>query len=75
MPIWSVQDSDGNDETIEAGLVATEGGALVALTDDGLLSRAWAPGRWRDVRRICGAALPDPADGDGDRTLVGLPRR
>jgi hypothetical protein len=28
MPIWAVQDSDGRDETIEAGLVATEGGAL-----------------------------------------------
>ncbi|NYJ08565.1 hypothetical protein [Petropleomorpha daqingensis] len=76
MPIWSVQDTQGVDETIEAGLVATEGGALVALTDDGLLLRAWAPGHWRDVRRISSA----PADEDDDSVpgtgfLVGLPRR
>ncbi len=33
MPIWSVQITDGGDEKIEAGLLATEGGAQVALSD------------------------------------------
>ena len=79
MPIWSVQDTQGGDETIEAGLVATEGGALVALTDDGLLSRAWAPGHWRDVRRLCDASGPAPGAEDdsvpSDGILGGLPRR
>jgi hypothetical protein len=78
MPTWTVQDSEGRDETIEAGLVATEGGALVALSDDGLLTRAWAPGHWRGARRIGDVSLPDSTDEDdeaGDRVLVGLPRR
>ena len=79
MPTWSVQESDGRDEMIEAGLVATEGGALVALTDDGLLSRAWAPGHWRSVRRLCDAGRTEAADEDAgmpaEGILLGLPRR
>jgi hypothetical protein len=77
MPIWTVQSTDGGDEEIEAGLLATESGALVALTEDGLLTRAWAPGQWRTVRQATGVR-PHPAPRrpkDQDDLLVGLPRR
>jgi hypothetical protein len=76
MPIWTVQVTDGGDEEIEAGLLATESGALVALTEDGLLTRAWAPGQWRTVRQV-GGVDPHPAgrSDEEDELLVGLPRR
>jgi hypothetical protein len=51
-PIWTVQSGDGEDERIEGGLLTTDGGALVALSEEGLLVRAWAPGQWRMVRRL-----------------------
>ena len=75
MPIWTVQVAGGEDETVEAGLVATEGGALVALSDDGLLARAWAPGQWRSVRRVAEEATQRPRRTGQDPVLVGLPRR
>lgn len=70
MPIWTVQDVTGEVETIEAELLATEGGALVALGDDGLLARAWGSGSWRSVRLVDATDI-EPAD----PVLVGLPRR
>jgi len=75
MPVWTVQVAGVEDEIVEAGLVATEGGALVALSEDGLMVRAWAPGQWRTVRYMCGADA-DPADQaqDQDDALVGLDR-
>ncbi|SDC74549.1 hypothetical protein SAMN05660690_2383 [Geodermatophilus telluris] len=73
MPIWTVQTTGGEDVEVEAGLLATESGALVALADDGLLTRAWAPGQWRTVRQVSDAG-PRPADRSEDEVLVGLPR-
>ena len=37
----------GEDEVVDAGMLVTDGGALVAFTEDGLMVRAWAPGEWR----------------------------
>ena len=82
MPLWTVQLTDGEDEEVEAGLLATEGGALVALSDDGLMVRAWAPGRWQTVRQVTGADA-HPAGRDRgkaghrqgrDAILIDLPR-
>jgi len=76
MPIWTVQGTDGGDEQVEAGLLATESGALVALSEDGLLTRAWAPGQWRTVRQVSGVGTRAPGRADDeDPVLVGLPRR
>ena len=35
MPVWTVQSADGEDKQVRAGLLATEGGTLVALDDEG----------------------------------------
>ncbi len=76
MPIWTVQAADGEDEKIEAGLLATESGALVALSEDGLLTRAWGPGQWRTVRQVTGVdAHPANQSEEKDKPLVGLPHR
>ncbi len=76
MPIWTVQITDGEDERIEAGLLATQGGALVALSEDGLLTRAWAPGQWRTVRQVTGVdAHPASQSNEQGKLLIGLPRR
>ncbi|MGY1608138.1 MULTISPECIES: hypothetical protein [unclassified Geodermatophilus] len=76
MPIWTVQTTGGEDERVEAGLLATESGALVALSDDGLLTRAWAPGQWRAVRQVTdGDTRPSRRPAEQDEVLVGLPRR
>ncbi|MBM7805217.1 hypothetical protein JOD57_001054 [Geodermatophilus bullaregiensis] len=76
MPIWTVQSTDGGDEKIEAGLLATESGALVALSEDGLLTRAWAPGQWRTVRQVTGVDThPARQTNEADELLIGLPRR
>ncbi len=71
MPVWSVQIMDGEDEWVEAGLLATESGVLVALSDEGLVVRAWAPGEWRTVRQV--DVEPHPR-ARRDNVLVGLPR-
>lgn len=75
MPIWTVQSTDGGDEEVEAGLLATESGALVALTEDGLLTRAWAPGQWRTVRQATGRGPLRARRSEEDDLLIGLPRR
>ncbi|WP_369258774.1 hypothetical protein [Geodermatophilus amargosae] len=76
MPIWTVRITEGGDEEIEAGLLATESGALVALSEDGLLTRAWAPGQWQTVRQVTGVdAHPASRPDDEDAFLIGLPRR
>jgi len=76
MPIWTVRTTGGEDEEIEAGLLATESGALVALSQDGLLTRAWAPGQWRTVRQLADAASHHPVSrvDEEDALLIGLPR-
>ena len=73
MPVWNVQTDDGADERVEAGLLATEGGSLVALSDEGLMIRAWAPGCWRTAQHVA-AADERPAGSGRDAVLVGLPR-
>ncbi|HEX2076006.1 MAG TPA: hypothetical protein VHF92_19680 [Geodermatophilus sp.] len=72
MPVWSVQIMEGEDEWVEAGLLATESGVLVALSDEGLVVRAWAPGEWRTVRQVDGVE-PHPR-ARRENVLVGLPR-
>ena len=74
MPIWTIQISDGEEKRIEAGLLATESGALVALTDDGLLTRAWAPGQWRTVRQVTEVDVHPVSRVDEEALLIGLPR-
>jgi hypothetical protein len=73
MPIWTVRTTGGEDEEIEAGLLATESGALVALSQDGLLTRAWAPGQWRTVRQVADVGGHHSVD-EEDALLIGLPR-
>ncbi|SDM11259.1 hypothetical protein SAMN05660642_01705 [Geodermatophilus siccatus] len=76
MPIWTVQVTDREDETIEAGLLTTESGPLVALSEDGLLTRAWAPGQWRAVRQLTGVhAHPANRSDETDTLLSGRPCR
>ena len=75
MPVWTVQIAGGEVETVAAELLATECGSLVALSADGMLLRAWAPGQWRTVRHV-EVEHTDPFDhvrGE-DRVLIGLPR-
>lgn len=52
MPVWTIQSTGGDEEWVEAGMLATESGALVALSLDGLILRAWAPGQWLTVRHV-----------------------
>src|SRR5947209_20525151 len=54
MPIWTVQVVDGEDERVDADLLGTDGGALVALSEEGLMLRAWAAGHWQTVRLLTG---------------------
>jgi hypothetical protein len=75
MPMWTVRTADGEDERIEAELLATDGGALVALSEAGLLLSAWAPGQWRRVRHVTGAGAPPAGRADDEgRALVGVAR-
>ena len=76
MPIWTVGTTKGQDERVEADLLTTEGGALLALSDDGLLLRAWAPGQWRTVGHVTGRdAHPAGTGHTHGPVVVGLPRR
>ena len=52
MPAWTVQVADDHDERVEAEMLATEAGALIAFSEEGLVLRAWAPGQWRTVRNL-----------------------
>jgi hypothetical protein len=74
--MWTVGRADGVDEQIEADMLATESGALVALSEDGLLLRAWAPGQWRTVGHVTGVAA-HPAGKSAARgpVVVGIPCR
>jgi hypothetical protein len=80
MSQWTVQITDGEDERVEAGMLAMEGGALVALSDEGLVIGAWAPDQWRRVRLVTRAEdHPAGRDTAADvqlegNVVVGLPR-
>src|SRR3712207_8726442 len=52
MPAWTVQVTEDQDERVEAGMLATEAGTLIAFSEGGLVLRAWAPGHWRTVRHL-----------------------
>jgi|tagenome__1003787_1003787.scaffolds.fasta_scaffold18830830_1 hypothetical protein len=69
--VWLVRAADGTEERIEAGMLATEGGALVALSLDGDLTRAWAPGHWQAVRLLSGVEA-HPAGKGTQNDAVGL---
>jgi hypothetical protein len=75
MPVWTVQVAGSKEERVEAGMLATESGALVALSQQGLLLRAWAPGHWQAVLRVDDVEeqRAEWADGDVD-VLVGSTR-
>ena len=70
--VWLVQAADGAEERIEAGMLATEGGALVALSLEGVLTRAWAPGRWQTVRLLSGMEAHPAGKGNDSDVVVGL---
>lgn len=74
MPAWTVQVAEDQDERVEAEVLATEAGALIAFSEEGLVLRAWAPGQWRTVRHLEAAdVLRGGADGGGD-VLTWVPR-
>jgi hypothetical protein len=75
MPMWTVQDAGGEHERIEAGLLVTESGALLALSEEGVMMRAWAPGQWRTVRFVstAGGHPTGRTSGTGN-LLVGVPQ-
>ena len=76
MPIWTVQLAGGQEERLEADLLATEGGALVGMSEEGLLVRAWAPGHWQSARHVSGVeAHPAGKGRSEDAVVVGLPGR
>jgi hypothetical protein len=76
MSIWTVRTAEGREERVEADLLTTEGGALVALSEEGLLLRAWAPGQWRTVGHVTGRdAHPAGTATTSGPVVVGLPRR
>jgi hypothetical protein len=70
--VWLVQAVDGAEERIEAGMLGTEGGALVALSLEGVLTRAWAPGSWQTVRLLSGMEAHPAGKGDDSDVVVGL---
>jgi hypothetical protein len=75
MPSWTVRTAEGQEERVEADLLATEGGALVALSEEGLLVRAWAPGHWWTVGHVTGTdAHPAGTSRTNGSVVVGLPR-
>ncbi len=70
--VWLVQAADGTEERIEAGMLATEGGVLVALSLEGVLTRAWAPGSWQTVRLLRGMEAHPAGKGNDRDVVVGL---
>jgi len=81
MPLWTVQTEDGQEHQAEAGLLVTEGGSLLALSEDGLLMHAWAPGRWRTAQLVTGAHAHPAGRGVSEtkadfrgNVLIGLPQ-
>jgi hypothetical protein len=76
MSMWTVTRPDGVDEEVDADALATESGALVALSDEGQLLCAWAPGQWRTVRQLTGVAAHPAGKGlPRGSVVVGLPSR
>jgi hypothetical protein len=74
MPAWTVQVAEDQDERVEAGMLVTEGGALIAFSEEGLVLRAWAPGQWRTVRHLEPAEAFPGGAGSMDHVLTWLPR-
>jgi len=75
MAAWTVQSAEHADERVEAGMLVTEGGALIAFSEQGLLLRAWAPGQWWTVRHVEEAEpLRSGGAGTRDDELAWLPR-
>ena len=75
MPVWTVQIAGGQDQRVEAGMLVLESGALIALAEECLILRAWAPGQWRTGQHINGADAYPEGEGNGKaNVLVGLPR-
>ncbi|RBY83712.1 hypothetical protein DQ238_01120 [Geodermatophilus sp. TF02-6] len=74
MPVWTVQVAGGEHERVEAWGLATEAGALVALSEDGVLVRAWAPGQWWTVRHLGESSAHPVGRSNGTNVLVGLPQ-
>jgi hypothetical protein len=74
MPAWTVQVTENQDERVEAGMLATEAGTLIAFSEEGLVLRAWAPGHWRTVRHLEPVeTFPGRAGSRGD-VLTWMPR-
>jgi hypothetical protein len=71
MPVWTVRIPDGDDELVEAAMMVTESGALVAFSGEGDMLNAWAPGQWRTVR--CDEHEHERPHGRST-VLVGVPR-
>ena len=75
MPAWTVQVAGNEDERIEAGMLATDAGSLIAFSEEGLVLRAWAPGQWQTVRHLEEAeSLRSSGAGTGNDVLSWLPR-
>ena len=75
MPAWTVQVAEDHDERVEAEMLATEAGALIAFSEEGLVLRAWAPGQWRTVRHLEEAdVLRSGGAGTRDDVLTWFPR-
>ena len=70
--VWLIQTADGTEERIEAGMLTIEGGALVALSLEGVLTRAWAPGGWQMVRLLSGVEAHPAGKGHRSNDVVGL---
>jgi hypothetical protein len=82
MPLWTVQTENGVEHPAEAGMLVTEGGALIALSEEGLLMQAWAPGQWRTAQLVTGVDAHPAGRGvhEGraefpNNVLIGLPQR
>ena len=75
MPAWTVRSAQDVDERVEAGMLATEGGTLIAFSEEGLVLRAWAPGQWQTVRHLGEAeSLRGGRAGIRDDVLTWFPR-
>jgi hypothetical protein len=73
MPVWTVQIAGDEDQLVEAGMLVIESGALIALSQDALVMRAWAPGQWLTARHVDGMDA-HPAGKGSEAILIGLPR-
>ena len=75
MSMWTVSQADGVEVQVEADVLTTESGALVALADDGLLLRAWAPGQWQTAGHVTGVAAHPTGKAGRSPVVVEIPRR